>query len=180
MSKFYKSEGVVLKRINYKEADRVITLLSKDYGILTVLAKSVRSTKSRKRGYLESFSRVKFKSVAAKGFDILTEVDILDDHEAIRKDIKKSMVAFYYCETIVKLARERQELYGVYEILLKHLKELGNSNPTKKIRHQYIRELLDELGFYPGDKELADPDEFLETITERHINTVRVGKRVLK
>jgi len=180
VSKFYKAEGIILRRRNYKESDRIITIFSKEYGLITVLAKSVRTTKSRKRGFLEIFSQVKLKCVTARGFDILTEVDILEDFENIRTDIKKGMVAYYYCEAILKLTKENQELRGVYELLLRHLKKLNLETPTKKTRQQFVRELLGELGYYPLDKEIADPDAFLQTITERQINTTRVGKRVLE
>jgi len=47
------SDCLVLKRTNYGEADRILVLLSADYGRLTALARGVRGVKSRLAGGLE-------------------------------------------------------------------------------------------------------------------------------
>ena len=48
--------GIILRRINYGEADRILTLLTRDYGKISVIAKGVRKEKSKLAGGIELFS----------------------------------------------------------------------------------------------------------------------------
>jgi DNA repair protein RecO (recombination protein O) len=74
--KTYKTEGIVLARRNYSEADRIISVFSKGWGRISLLAKSVRKPKSRKRPHIEVFSYITFQAVKGKGIDLVTEVEL--------------------------------------------------------------------------------------------------------
>ena len=54
----YQDEGVVLRTVKLGEADRIVTLLTRDHGKIRAVAKGVRRTKSRFGGRLEPFMRV--------------------------------------------------------------------------------------------------------------------------
>ena len=54
----YQDEGVVLRTAKLGEADRILTLLTRDHGKVRAVAKGVRRTKSRFGGRLEPFMRV--------------------------------------------------------------------------------------------------------------------------
>ena len=49
----YKTEGIVLKSMEYQEADKIVTIFTKDYGKITAIAKGVRKTKSKFGSSLE-------------------------------------------------------------------------------------------------------------------------------
>ena len=51
----YQDEGVVLRTVKLGEADRIVTLLTRDHGKIRAVAKGVRRTKSRFGGRLEPF-----------------------------------------------------------------------------------------------------------------------------
>ena len=53
----YKTEAIVLKRTNFGEADRLVTVFSQPRGKLVLLAKGIRRLTSRKKGHLELFNR---------------------------------------------------------------------------------------------------------------------------
>jgi DNA repair protein RecO (recombination protein O) len=50
------TQGVVLTRINYAEADRILTVLTKDFGKVSLIAKGTRKEKSKLAGGIELFS----------------------------------------------------------------------------------------------------------------------------
>jgi DNA repair protein RecO (recombination protein O) len=50
------TEGIILKRINFSEADRILTVLTSNNGQVSMLAKGVRKSKSKLAGGLEIFS----------------------------------------------------------------------------------------------------------------------------
>jgi DNA repair protein RecO (recombination protein O) len=175
----FSSEAIVLKRKSYSEADRILTVLSKDYGKLSLMARGVRKPKSRKRGALEVFSRLKFSASRGKSLDLVTEAEIIDSFNSIRDDLKKVSVAYFFVETVDKLTREDEKHVDVYVLLLRNLKELQDSESLRRQREQFIYEILVLLGYWPKGKELDNHDQALENVTERNIASVRVGKKVL-
>lgn len=175
----YSSKGFVLARKNYSEADRILTIYSQKYGKVTLLAKGIRKIKSRKRGHLEIFSEVNFSASIVKGFDILTEAQILNDYKDIRASLKKVSLGYYFCEVVSKITREGEPSKEVYSILDIVYGKLQKTTKLKTLRFEFIYRLLTELGYWPKGKKIIDADQVLENVLERGLNSVRVGKKML-
>ncbi|QQS38578.1 DNA repair protein RecO [Candidatus Woesebacteria bacterium] len=175
----FSSEAIVLSRKNYGEADRIITLFTKDYGKITLIAKGVRRPKSRKRGSLEVFGIVKFSAVRGKNWHIMTEAVIVDDLKKVRIDIRRVTVAYFIVETIHKLTKDEEAHKDAYKITRYYLNKLKISTSLKKLRHAFIREIIISFGYWPRSKTLNNYDTILEEITEREMTTSRVGRKLL-
>ncbi|HWA51972.1 MAG TPA: DNA repair protein RecO [Patescibacteria group bacterium] len=179
--KTYSSEGFVIGRRSFKEADRILTLFTKTQGKIVVIAKGSRKLTSRKRGGIEIFNKIKFSAIESKNsFDILSEIEILESFENIRKDLKKLTVAYYFCEVISKTTQEAEKHFEIYEILNKYFQELEFSKNLKQLRLNFVKEILINLGFWAFDKPMDNPDAVLENVTERQINSSKIGKRMLR
>ncbi len=178
--KTYSSEGIILKRINYGEADRILTVFTRDFGKLSLLAKGVRKIKSKKRGHLEVFSQIKFSAHKTPVLDVLTEVLAIKNFEIIREDLKKVSLAYYFCEVINKITHDGEHPSTIYNLLSTVLEQLEHETKLKKIRLEFIYNLLTEMGYWPRGKKMADPDNELSNILERQLTSVRVGKKVLE
>ncbi len=176
----YTSEGIVLGRINFGEADRIVSVFSKDKGRISLIAKGVRRLKSRKRGHIEVFSKVRFQGISGRGIDIMTEAEIVDDFKSVRGSLKRISLAYYFSEVVGKTTHEGEGNLGVYELLAESLEKLKTTKLLKKLRMEFIRELIVLLGYWPNGKILPDADMKLEEIMERQIYSKRVGKRVLQ
>ncbi len=174
----YKSEGIILARKNYGEADRILSVYSKDLGRVTLIAKGIRRPNSRKRGHLEIFNLIKFQAVSSHGFDIMTEAEVTDNYSEIRKSLKKVSLAYYFVEVTSKVTRELEPNQELFDLLQRYLEELKVSKKLKKLRFDFITEILTLLGFWPKDKELPDPDGQLEEVIERQVYSKRVGKKI--
>jgi DNA repair protein RecO (recombination protein O) len=142
----YKTEGIVLKRINFGEADRLLTLYSKHYGKIRVLAKGVRRVTSRKGGNLEIFNHVSLFLIHGRNLDLLTEAQVINPYKSWRKELKKIGLAYYLCELVDKLTPEGQENQVVFALLRDSLGLIDEKKPLALIR-DFEEELLDELGF---------------------------------
>jgi DNA repair protein RecO (recombination protein O) len=175
----YSSEGIILKRSNFGEADRILTVFSKRYGKITLLAKGIRKLGSRKRGHLEIFSKVKFSAVAGTGFDILTEAEAISNFTKLRLNLNRVTLAYYFCEVLHKITKEDEKHDELFELLGKSLKELETAKNLKVLRKDFIVNLLIELGYWPESKKMINHDIELEDVLERKINSLRVGKKVL-
>lgn len=87
--------AIVLGRVNYGEADRIVTVLSEKSGKLTLLAKGVRKQKSKLAGGLEVFNINEITYIPGKK-EIATLVSSkqLEGHNNIVKDFDTSQDVF--------------------------------------------------------------------------------------
>jgi DNA repair protein RecO (recombination protein O) len=176
----YSSSGVVLGRKNYGEADRIISVYSKDHGRISLMAKGIRRPKSKKRGHLEIFSLLNFQSVSGHGIDLMIEADIIDDFKEIRKSLSKVSLAYYFMEVIGKITHENEQNADLFNLILESLNKLKTETKLKKFRLDFILKLLTIMGYWPRGQKLPNPDELLEEVIERQIYAQRVGKRMLE
>jgi DNA repair protein RecO (recombination protein O) len=176
----YTSEGVVLGRKNYGEADRIISVYSRDYGRISLMAKGIRRPKSRKRGHLEIFSLLKFQATSGRGIDLMTEADIVDDFKEIRKSLSRVSLAYYFMEVIGKITHEQEQNIELFDLILSNLDKLKTETKLKELRLDFILKLLTIMGYWPHGRNLPNPDEVLEEVIERQIYSERVGRRVLE
>lgn len=177
--KTYKSEGVVLGRQNYKEADRIIHIFSRDFGKVTLIAKGVRKLTSRKRGHIENFMRINFSAVKGRGLDLITEAEEVESYNVVRKNLKKVTLAYYFTEVVGRLMREYDVNKEVYLILINYLEKLQDTNRLKNLRLDFLKEIVVVTGYWPEGKHIQDPDDLLKDIIQKTPNSLRVGKRVL-
>jgi DNA repair protein RecO (recombination protein O) len=179
-SRSYSSEGIVLSRKNYGEADRILIVLSKDFGKVSLIAKGIRRIKSKKRGHLEIFSKIKFSAVHGQGMDVMIEATTLNDFSGVRTNLNKISLAYYFCEVVNKITHEDEQRSSVFNLLSLALEELGETIELKKLRLKFIHDLLTSMGYWPEGEKIIDADIVLDDVLERKINSIRVGKKVLQ
>ncbi|KKR84617.1 MAG: repair protein RecO protein [Candidatus Woesebacteria bacterium GW2011_GWB1_41_10] len=136
--------------------------------------------KSRKRGHLEIFSYIRFQAATGRGLDLMTEAEVIDDFKEIRKNLKKVSLAYYFCEVVGKITHEGETNERLFDLILENLEKLKSETELKKLRLDFILRLLILLGYWPAEKQLLDIDNKLEEVIERQINSVRVGRMMLK
>lgn len=182
-SRTYKSEGVVLKRINFGEADKIVTVYSKHYGKVTLLAKGIRKMTSRKSGSLEIFNRLVFFASKGKGIDVVTETELLESFSSWRKDLQKIAAAYQFCEMVDKLTAEASEQEEVYELLVSYLGSL--STITQANQNTFINSfginLLKLLGFWPKAKPVPanfNVTAFIEEIIEKELKSKKFFNKI--
>jgi recombinational DNA repair protein (RecF pathway) len=110
--------------------------------------------------------------------DIITEVQIINSFKKVRKNLKKTSVAYFFVETLGRLTREEEKNEDAFYLILKYFKKLEKYSKLKKLRFDFIFEILVLLGFWPKNKKLNYPDEKLEEVVERKLSSVRVGKKI--
>ena len=120
----FKTEGVILKRKNFGEADRILTVFTQSRGKISIVAKGVRRITSRRAGNVELLNRVSLFLYQGKGMSILTEAEGLENFEKLKSDLSLSTVAFHIIELVDKLTAENQENRILYEHLVNCLKRL--------------------------------------------------------
>ena len=176
----YTSEGIVIARRNFGEADRILVLYTKNFGKVSLIAKGIRRPKSKKRGHVEVFNKIKFQAARGRGLGMITEAEVIEDFAEIRKSLRRISLAYYLMEVVGRITHDGEEKAEVYDLLLETLSKLKSTKMLKKLRLDFITSLLITLGYWPSSKPLLDPDEKLEEVIERAIYSKRVGKRMIQ
>ena len=142
----FKTEGIILKRRDFGEADRILTVFSLHRGKITVLAKGVRRITSRRGGNVELLNRVQMFLYPGKNFLILTEAISLDTFQKLKEDLILSTYAFHILELVNKLTAENQENRDLYSHLVEVLKRLSRK-PRQILIRAFEVKILSNLGF---------------------------------
>lgn len=182
VSKIFKAEGIILLRKNIGEADRIVTVFTKEYGKLRLIAKGIRKTSSRRSGHLEIFSHVHLVIHQGKSMDSITEVSQVDVSETLGKDLEGISVAYFYCELINMLLPEKQEHRDVFELLVDALDNLKGDAKSEVQRQSktFALTLLRTLGFLEASRDLRGKElqTFIENITERRLRTPKLIRQI--
>ena len=141
-----KVEGIILKRRNLGEADRILTVLTLQKGKISVLAKGVRRIASRRAGNVELLNRCLLYLHQAKTFLILTEASSIDTYQKLKEDLTLSTYAFHIIELVDKLTAENQENSILYENLVYVLQKLSR-NPRQIFVRAFEAKILSLMGF---------------------------------
>jgi hypothetical protein len=136
-----KTEGIIIKRKNLGEADRIVTIITPHEGKLTVKATGVRKITSRRSAHIELLNHASLSLYKGKGMHVLTEVKMIDDHSKIKSDFTKVGLAYHLCELVDGLCPENQENSNVYHLLkntLRRLAQLESSVTSQSFVHADI------------------------------------------
>lgn len=147
--KKYNTEALVLKCVNYKDADRIYTLLTKDVGKITAVARGVRKISSRRSGNLDSLNLVSVKITEnSNGYRSIDEVETLDSHKRVKNDYAASITAYYLAELVHRSIEEDSSVPEVYDLIISSLKSLANDYiPPKLVSAHFEVMLLKILGY---------------------------------
>ncbi len=163
----------MLKRRNIGEADRLITLFSKEHGKITAVAKGIRRVSSRRAPHLEIFSRVVVMLHKGSTLDTITEVTSLDTFSTLRKNLPRVNAAYVVCDLVDSLTPQLQEHRDVYAQMVGALMYLEASHPINGFLTEFSKNLLISLGFLAPNRTLTEEGliAYVEQITERRLKT---------
>lgn len=173
----YSDVGIVLKRLNLGEADKLITFYTLRHGKVTAIARGLRKPTSKRAGSLELFNVVKTSFIKGKGeLDTLAEVQILESHSGWRKHLGRVNLAYQLVEVVDKLTPDHQPHPEIFEILSLALSQIGNFGQDWEVKIKNLKlKILIELGYWPVAKEFTgEVDEFIESLINRPLNSPRL------
>jgi len=145
--RLYRTEGLVLRELDYAETDRILTLLTPE-GRLSALVHGIRRPTSRKVGHLGMFYRSQLLLARGRNLDIITQAESLEEFEGLRGDLMRFTYACYIGELVERLSREGEggELYTLTVDALRRIAD--EADPRLWTRYFELR-LLSYTGYRP-------------------------------
>jgi DNA repair protein RecO (recombination protein O) len=145
----FRVEAVVLRHIDWGEADRLLWLFTRELGKVCVVAKGVRKLHSRKAGHLEPFTRAVLLLARGREMMIVTQAEAVDTFPLLRNDLLRMGYASYVVELLDRFTYEEGQNIPMYRLLADTLLRLCNETDSSLVIHYYEVRLLDLLGFRP-------------------------------
>jgi DNA repair protein RecO (recombination protein O) len=153
----FRAEAIVLRHSDWGEADRLLTLYTRQHGKVRAIAKGARKIASRKAGHIEPFTHVTLQLARGRDLLIVTQAETIDGYLPIREDLALTGYASYILELLDRFTYEDEsENPTIFRLLVESLARLAaKSDPWLVIRYYEMR-LLDFLGFRPQLFECAN------------------------
>jgi DNA repair protein RecO (recombination protein O) len=141
----YRDEGVVLRTQKLGEADRIVTVLTRNHGRVRAVGKGVRRTTSKFGSRLEPFTRIDVQFHTGRSLDIVTQVESLDAYGAdIASDYARYTAGTAMLETAERLTdAEKEPAVQQYLLLVGGLRALaaGEHQPGAVLDAYLLRSL---------------------------------------
>lgn len=153
MGALQSARAIVVGAIDYGDADRIVTLLTREHGKLSGMAKSARKSQRRFGAALSLFAEVVARfSVRGAGAALvrLDGLDLVDLHAAIRTDLTRVSEASCVVELARELLREHEPNARVYGEVASFLRELDAAPARPGARLLAELRLLAATGFAPA------------------------------
>ena len=103
---FLKTDGVVVRQVNYKDNDQILTVLTKEHGLMTLKARGVRSRSSRLKGACQLLAYSEFTVFENRGFHTIDEANAIQMFPELRTDIELLSLASYFAQVAEVLSQE--------------------------------------------------------------------------
>ncbi len=145
----YHTEGVILRRLDFGEADRIVVVFTPGRGRVETIAKGVRRITSRRAGHLEPLTRARLLLAQGRQLDVITQAEALDLFPNLRSDLVRTAAGFYLAELVDRFTEPQQPNPGLYRHLVEGLKLLDLGQDPDLVRRYFELRLLDAVGFRP-------------------------------
>ncbi len=146
----FRVEAIVLRHADWGEADRLLTLFTREQGKLRVVAKGARKVLSRKAGHLEPFTRITLQLARGRELPIVSQVETLDAYLPIREDLLRTGYAAYALELLDRFTYDEEGgNSSLFRLLADTLARLSKEPDGWLAVRYYEMRLLDFLGFHP-------------------------------
>jgi DNA repair protein RecO (recombination protein O) len=163
----------VLKRRNFGEADRQVTILTPHYGKFDAIAKGARKPASKKTGHVELFIKSDMLIARGRSFDLITQAEMLEPYLPIREDLIRGAYASYAAELLDRFTYDSDDSGTVrlFELLDATFARLCEQEDPRRVLRYYELHLLDEVGFRPELNECVVTYEEIEPVDQFFSNS---------
>lgn len=171
-------EGIVLKRVSIGEADRILTVFTRDLGKIKVKAVGVRKITSKRSAHIEPLNYTIMSLYKGRTMHTLTEVTTKESFSSLKDNLQTIGFAYHLCELVDGLLPEGQENGHVFTLLKEVLYDLtSNMNLPERI-HAFEVDLLTTLGYWSYASSQLNTASVIESILERRLRTTRMLPKI--
>jgi len=114
---YYKTQGIILKRRDYREVDGLFSIYTKDRGKIEVVAKGVKKIKSKLSSHLDYFSLVDLMIAKGRNFDQIAGATMTRNFSSLKSDLGKIILGSYCFEVVDALIKTEYRDERIWKLL---------------------------------------------------------------
>lgn len=147
--RLHRTEAIVLKRHDFGEADRILTLYTPDRGKQRAIAKGVRRITSRKSGHVELFVHAQVLLAEGRNLHVVTQAETVNAFRGLRDDLARASYAYHVAELVDRFVEEDLPSPATFQFLRDTLDELAQSDQPSFVARFFELRFLGLLGYRP-------------------------------
>lgn len=124
----YKIEGVILRTNDFGDANRVVTVYTKEHGKLELNAYGVRRSRNPMSGALQMFNHISAEISHGAQVDTIREADVINFYSSLTAELERTGYASIFFETVNRMTLPNFPEAGVYRLLVNSLPALDRRN----------------------------------------------------
>lgn len=151
--KIVKTEGIIVGETNYSESSKILKVLTKDYGLISVMSKGCRNIKSKLRGVSNKLIYGTFNFYYKEnGISTLISVDVINTLRNIMMDINKISYVSYILDLTEQIFKEvdLEQANEIYNLLTAIIIKVNDGYDEGLLTNIYELKLLEFLGIRPN------------------------------
>lgn len=176
---YFKTEGVIISRRNFGEADRILTIYTPDFGKITALARGVRRPRSKKAGHIELANWCKIFIAKGKNLDLLTEVELKRPFGISDFSEVKANRIYHLLELVNTLTAENQKNQNLFHLLTSFLSLIEKDEDFNLISTLFKIKMMSMLGFFSSSSfQNYKSGAVIKTLEEENFQSVKKSLKI--
>ncbi len=174
----YQTQGIILKKTDYAEADQLFSIYTQDYGKVMALGRGTKKIQSKLNGNLKQFSLIDLMIAPGKNYSHVAGAVLSKNFSKIDGDFKKIVLGSFALELVDKLTKTDEPDSNIFNLLAKYLTAVNdhsfNDKEWRVVKQAFIIKLLSLLGFAPPVSVATDQkklNQFLQSHLEVELQT---------
>lgn len=144
-----KCEGIVIRTTDYGETNKIVTLYTREWGKIGVMARGAKKPSSRLAAITQHFTYGYFLVFRSKGLGNLQQGEIISTYRDIREDLFLTAHASYVVELLDKSTEERKPNPFLFELLQQTLHYMNEGYDVDVLTNIFEMKMLNVIGIYP-------------------------------
>lgn len=147
---YIKTEAIVLREVEINDADKLLDLLSRDHGLMTVKARGVRRSSSPLKGACQLLTLSEFTLQEYRGKLTVQEAVPLEQFRGIRDSVELLALSSYFAQATGAVAQEDAPNPALLSLLCNSIYALGQlRRPQRLVKAAFELRLACLAGFTP-------------------------------
>ncbi len=157
------THGLIIKEQQTGEADRLVTVLTRDMGVIRAFVRGARSIKSRSLSATQLLGYSKLSIFMSRDVYTIDEAEPIEVFFGVRGDFARTSLAMYFCELVCELAPEGTDSGELLSLALNTLYMLSNNKlPVHQLKAVFELRLLSLTGYMPNLVACCDCGKFTD------------------
>ncbi|WP_141431513.1 DNA repair protein RecO [Bacillus sp. 03113] len=144
-----KCEGIVIRTIDYGETNKIVTLYTREWGKVGVMARGAKKTNSRLAAITQPFTYGHFLVLKGRGLGNLQQGELISSMRLIKQDIFLTAYGSYIIDLADKCTDDQKPNPFMFELLLQTLSYLEEGFDREIITNIFEIKMLSALGLNP-------------------------------